>query len=375
MDIIKFNSWAFSRAQLMEAEIVNGITSKMWVERYLESGEFTFVAPLSSGLKETLPIGSIISHVNTPELMIVENHEIKKDAGSESQITISGRGFETFFENRFVGSNGWGNPWTTVTDWAWAADYTWNQAKGLLDYYTGVGAFLVDTGDEVNFIKILTSVAGPGTSQERAFKVGSTVYANLLEFLAIDNLGMRVGRPGPWSPLYGGPDALSAWFLIHRGLDKTASVIFSHETGEIKDADYLWSSKNLLTTAIVRSTWLIVRVPTFDTNVWTSRRMRYVEALDVDESYTATPTGADLTKVTNALYWRGKMELENNKGVSIIKVDVAKDNNFKYRTDFNTGDIITVNGEYNASTPMRVSEYVEIEDSNGESGYPTLITV
>ncbi len=38
---------------------------------------------------------------------------------------------------------------------------------------------------------------------------------------------------------------------------------------------------------------------------------------------------------------------------------------------YDVGDIITVDGEYNATTTMRISEYVEIEDETGDSGYPT----
>jgi hypothetical protein len=59
--------------------------------------------------------------------------------------------------------------------------------------------------------------------------------------------------------------------------------------------------------------------------------------------------------------------------VAISNVKIAPNSqNYNYRTDYNVGDIVGVDGEYNTSTTMRVIEYVEIEDENGESGYPTL---
>jgi hypothetical protein len=57
----------------------------------------------------------------------------------------------------------------------------------------------------------------------------------------------------------------------------------------------------------------------------------------------------------------------------LTKAEVSKDTNQgAYRTDFNVGDIITVHGDYNETSVMRISEYVEIEDENGRTGYPTL---
>jgi hypothetical protein len=44
----------------------------------------------------------------------------------------------------------------------------------------------------------------------------------------------------------------------------------------------------------------------------------------------------------------------------------------RYRADYNIGDIVYVIGNYDIAQKMRVTEYAEIEDENGEVGYPTL---
>ena len=60
---------------LEQGQVINGYTSATWTERYSELGEFEIQTQLSSGLREFLPIGTLISHSNTLDVMIVENHE------------------------------------------------------------------------------------------------------------------------------------------------------------------------------------------------------------------------------------------------------------------------------------------------------------
>ncbi len=87
------------------AETITGIDSVSWIERYREPGEFEINGRLSSGLKTFLPLQSLISHVNTMEIMIVENREITEEIDSDPTIKITGRSFETYLQHRIVGQN------------------------------------------------------------------------------------------------------------------------------------------------------------------------------------------------------------------------------------------------------------------------------
>ncbi len=103
------------------------------------------------------------------------------------------------------------------------------------------------------------------------------------------------------------------------------------------------------------------------------RRTMYVDATDIDNAYNTAPTGADLTAVVNAMQQRGIDALTSQNDVALTKTEVSKNTNqLAYRTAFNVGDYITVHGDYNETSIMQISEYVEIEDETGSSGYPTL---
>jgi len=371
MDIFRFLN-PFNLEEFQYGEIINGITSKMWVERYRDAGEFKFVAPVSSGVKELLYIGAFVSHMNTTEIMVVENHEINDDAGKESEVTITGRTWETQFEQRIVGSNKTFPVSATLADFSISADYTWNQAVDLIKRHTDV-TYLIDDNDSFPYTTTLTTVtSGTSVSIARTFKI-DTLYKHVLDLLAIDNLGIKTVRPGLWSPI--SPTSPNVAVVIFEGQDRTNDVVFSWDTGEIVSADYLWSNKKFKNAAFVSGKWVQTVVePTSD--IWHSRRMMYVDASDIDKSYTTAPTGSTKTAIVTAMQQRGLEALNSQNFVVLAKADVAQDfTRAKYRVDFNIGDAISVAGDYNEAAPMRVSEFVETEDATGESGYPTLIPI
>jgi hypothetical protein len=98
-----------------------------------------------------------------------------------------------------------------------------------------------------------------------------------------------------------------------------------------------------------------------------------VDASDIDNQFSAYPQGADLTAVINKLLIRGYEALAQQSNVAITNAKISSSSQtYKYRTDYNVGDIVSVRGDYNTSARMRVIEHVEIEDETGESSYPTL---
>jgi len=364
MDIIRLNN-VTNQMRMDSGEIINDIKSKMWIERYREAGEFTIVAPVNSDVRKKLPIGCFISHTNTPEIMIVENHEIKDSRSSESDVVITGRSFETLLENRVVGSNVASPHSGTLVDIPLAANYTWNQVVSLIHGHMETG--LLNSANVIPYVITASLVPGTatGVSIARAIKRGS-LYSAVMDLLVIDNLGIKSVRPvigvTPNSYIY-----------IHKGVDKSATLMISHDSGEIESADYLWSNKKFKNAVLVTGKWVEVLVYYPTTATGFNRRMMFVSASDIDQDFTVAPTGTDYTNVVNALNQRGMEALASQKNIAITNADVSRDaRRHFYRSDYDLGDLVTVQGDYNEKTIMRITEYVESEDETGASGYPTL---
>ncbi len=370
MDVLKFTNPTHSTL-LEQGELINNLKTKMWIERYRDISDFEFVANADTMMHLILPIGSLISHTESAEVMVVENHEIKEESGKETEIKITGRSFESFLENRIVGSNKfWPNPGVVSDEYMLWAALSWEQAVTLITNHIDITQ-VIDPKDAILNIKVITDVIGTGDFVSRPIKRGD-VYSRLLELMQVDDLGIKTVRPGVRSPL-GFTDPNMA-IVIHRGEDLTQEVAFSYATGEIQSADYLWSNKKLKNAALVIGKWIEIVVK--DASDGYDRRMMLVNAADIDESFVDAPGAGDRVNIVLAMEARGQAVLAAQKEIVLVNTVPTRDSTvYKYREHYGVGDIITVDGQYNKTSSMRISEYVEMEDETGESGYPTLTAI
>lgn len=370
MDIFKFHNPVHAM-RMQGGEIINGIKSKMWIERHTKEGEFSLVVPIDTGILQKLPLGSFISHIDSDDIMIVENYEINSSKDKETEVKISGRSFEVLpLEARVPGANrsypvSDGLPDVYIA----AADPAWQIVSFIENRF--VAGHLVYSDDEIPYIKVYTYAPAVPDADARYLKVGGDGLQVCQDLMTAENLGLQIIRPGAYSRASAvTPDDFTA-MLVHPGSDLRATVVFSYDLGEIESADYFWSIRNKKTLAVVTGKWAGVRVGTGAVNQ--DRRMLHVDAQNIDNLYNVAPTGSALTQIQNGMTRRGLDALKKKQGVNISNVQISKEGTrMKYRKDFIVGDIITVAGEFNTAAPFRVTEYVEIEDENGASGYPTL---
>lgn len=370
MDIFKFKN-PTNPTLLDQGELINGIKSKLWIERYRELGEFDFTSNIDTMMHLQLPIGTLISHTESNEVMVVENHEINEDDEKQTEIKITGRSFESFLENRIVGSNkNWPTEASGSEEYVLSENFTWDQAVTLIKDHIYLSE-LIDPEDAILNVEVITNILDTGELFERVVKRGD-LYSRLVELMTIDDLGIKIIRPGIRSPL--GFDNTNMAMIIHKGQDLSNDITFSHTTGEIKSAEYLWSNKKLKNAALISGRWLETVIKEDSTEY--SRRMMFVDASDLDSSYEEAPTEPDRSDILFAMFVRGIAALVSQKDLVLVKAEPIKNlSTYKYREHYEVGDIITVDGQYNETASMRISEYVEIEDENGESGYPTFSSI
>ena len=361
MDLFKYTPGA-DPTDLIQGQAINGATSIMWTERYREPGEFEIVAPLSSGLLQFLPLGTMISHVNTMEVMIVENQNIKDDDDVDPIVSITGRSLELILEDRIVGSN-LAQTNSLLIPYTIAAMVVAQQVVHLIlehiDHPT-------DSDDKLEHFNAWSGVT-VGTSEPRTLGRIS-VHKAVLDLLSVDNLGIRVVRRQPYD--LNGTDA-DTHFIVHNGIDRSASVIFSRKAGDLEGAEYLWSNRKYFNTAFVVGRYVNTKVHTPGYSGYT-RSMMVVQADDIDGHLDVVPSGAILDSVVAQMQTRGRAALSGQSRINLVRADISEVSKYHYRRDYNIGDIVTVDGNFGEIAPMRVIEYVEIQDENEEKGHPTL---
>lgn len=361
MDLFKFTPGA-DPTDLIQGGAINGATSVMWTERYREPGEFEIVAPLSSGLLQFLPLGTIVSHTNTLEAMMVENHNIKDDEDIDPIVSITGRSLELILEDRIVGSNE-AQTSSLFVPYTLTAQAVALQVSTMINHHIGTP---LDPDDRLPNFGAWTGIS-TGTSENRT--IGRVpVHKACLDLLAVDNLGLQVLRRNPFGK--GGNDN-TTYFIIHNGVDRSATVIFSRKAGDLEGAEYLWSNRKYFNTAFVVGRYVNTKVHTPGYSGYT-RSMMTVQADDIDGHLDVVPSGATLDSVVAQMQTRGRAALASQSRISLVRADISEVSKYHYRQDYNIGDIVTVDGNFGEIAPMRIVEYVEIQDENEEKGHPTL---
>lgn len=369
MDLFKFVN-PTSRSKLEQGELINGLTNVTWIERYRDAGEFEFIGLISSNLRELLPIGTFVSHVETEEVMIVESHEINEKKGTPSEIKITGRSYETFLENRVVGVNRVFPVYGTLPEYILSTAYLPMQIIKLLEDHLISGKVIDENNALQNFnVLSIASIQEP-ISQDISLKRGN-LYTHLLDLLAVEDMGIRSVRPG--NTFYGFP-SINSGLIIHRGTDRSDKVIFSNEKGDIDNADYFWSNKNIKNCALITGRWVDSFVTTGPPGI--DRRIMYIDGTDIDGSWNYEPPASVEVIINYYLITRGLQALAKQNRTVISKVEAGKNlGKYVYGIDFGVGDIVMVDGDYKESSKMRVSEYVRIQDKDGDFGYPTLTVI
>jgi hypothetical protein len=364
MDLFRFRNPA-NPTKMQDGEFILPRTTTTWIERYRDAGEFTVVGDAYSGIRGQMPIGSFISHTDTDEIMMVETHQIKDDGVSDPVVTITGRSIEApILENRVVGSD---IVYPTVgepVDYAINNWNTWDQAKILIENHIIASKIEHDHKSAIPYFRVATAITGskPGTREKRTI-ARESVYGEVIKILDVDKLGIKVKRPRD--------GMIDTTFYIHRGTDLSKTVVFSWAAGDVSNADYLWSNRKLKNAAFVVGKWLQTFVDTSKTGI--DRRVMKVDASDIDQAQETVPSGAARTLLIAAMKIRGQEALAKQNNVTLVSAQVNQNGQRPiFRKQYNVGDVVSVTGEFNTESKMRVTEHVEIEDDNGLLSYPTL---
>ena len=390
MDVVRLDS------SYLPDGLIEGYRSMIWTERYFANGDFQLVTPKIEATRSILPEGSFISLLDSREVMRVETHTIKVSSEGVPELTLEGRTFETFLENR-AALGVYREPWVSYKN------YTTSQ---ILAYY--LWTYLVEsTGQDpsrvggthnsaeaIADLVVTNSATLAETAQQWSLEEGE-VYSKLKDILALGKLGIRGIRPPGTTgdvvtfDVSGGstrgdisetstPDISDMRLDVYNGLDRTRfqsdreSVIFHYDAGHINSPSYLFSIKDWKNLAVVSSSigntlvWPETgTTPPSTPPTGLDRRVLYVDG--------GTQGDTDLGVFTASVIQKGMVELAKHIRKTLFDGAISPDSPYIYGQHYSLGDEVTLIAQYGFEAEMVVAEYVRTEDIDGDRGYPTLI--
>lgn len=422
MDVVRLGLPGTS--DYMPDTMIEGYTSMIWTERYQPGGEFELKTPLIWETLALLPEMTLISHLDTDEVMMVENRVITVNDEGVKELTITGSSLDSFLDHRHVeGKYGKKRRMTqTYTPVGAAAVLIWN----VVDNWAGKDVTREDdfswtTKDKISNVAVSDSVPVSlrGNSRRWWLREGP-LYPQLFEILIRGDMGLRMIRPKSTSMTRVSVatalidrgditrtlvnDVTALRFDVYIGLDRShtqstnTKVGFSVLRGDIDSAEYLYSNKDLKTACEVMSGEGGADVyRSGDSNLeGLSRRVMSYDAGEPEEAKNKPDDpGKNATQNQNDNYeidladWKVRNNiiiaefladaaedalgaLKKQRRVSLFTGDISPLSAYHYKVHYGLGDTVSLYGEFGEVEKMVISEYVRTEDSEGDRGFPGL---
>lgn len=355
---------------------IYGYDTVTWVDRYREAGSIEIVGPMSAGLQDQLPVGTLVSHTDSYGLCMIESHTFELNENNERIFKGFGRSLEAWLTYRVVGEfeadtapNADDGPPVITLQRA----STWFQARDLIRTH--------GLGSEMTYLKCdtLTGIANDlvfvSPAQTEKALQRKDVYSTLLELLKLEDLGVRVlrgrsSRPN-LSTADGPMDAASTYFVIHAGKDRTSEVVFSWQRNDIVDLNYLETNVQNITSVKVVGKYGAVNVTPPGSKTKYGRRTVVVDGSEIDKDWNA---GQPWEPQKQLLIEFGTRVIGNRTGLSLTDAKFGQNNPYAYGVDYNIGDLVLLEGDQGQLELKRVTEHTTVITRDEVTEIPTFTT-
>lgn len=330
---------------LNEIAIIDNYASLIWTKRYYSPGDFELYIPANKDLLTYLQMGNFIKREDDDTVMIIETIQIKTDVENGDYFTITGKSLESIAARRiFIGQAQLSGTIAQVI------------YQALYDNLIVVDLPNMSNRTIRNFII--------GEMCETTETITQQVsYENIADWLEAICRAYGYG----WRIIINSNNKME--FQLYKGCE--TEVVFSDEFDNLITTEYVISKENYKTYASVlgegegldRKRWNVDI--THDEGL--DRFELYVDARDIS-SNNGTISITDYNKL---LKERGYEKLKEHSVTRAFSGEVEPNTTYKYKDDYNLGDIVTVQTSYGISTHPRIVEIIENWDETGYKLVPT----
>lgn len=346
-------------------QVVDKFESLIWTERFKDIGDFELHVHSTLESRSRFFEGVMLAHNESHRVMTVKTVEDKTDDEGRKTLIVKGDSIEDILLDRIAKKNG---PVVLDGTEKWSLTGTpGNIARQIFNEICVLG--LRDVADIIPFIN-----EGPGplpddTISEPTDSITveieiTSVYDAIKQLCDLYGMGFRLVRNYDASELY---------FDIYMGNDRTTAqtvlpaVVFSPDLDNLKNTSSLSTISGYKNIALVISPIgsSVVTAQDIDPSIdGFNRRVLYVEASDITDA----DTGVNQTKRIQ----RGKEALSQHRRFSGFDGEISQISQYKYGVDVNVGDMVEVRNVDGVTNQMQVTEWIFVQDREGQRSYPTL---
>ena len=339
--------------------VLDTFESLIWTDRYREYGDFEIFAFPTSQLINDAKDDFYLYNPASEHTMIIEHHEVTTDIEEGPRFIVTGRSLESLLTRRIV----------------------WNQTTISGSLQNGIKKLITENfiSPEVSERKITNFVFVDSTDPEitklthEQQYTGDIIYDVIVDLCNTYDIGFKITL---------NIDNKRFEFSLYKGKDRSYAqetnpyVIFSPNYENIINSDYTHSIKDYKNVTRIGGEGVGVdrKMTTYGNASGLNRREIFTDARDISSK---TDDGEVLSDqdYLNLLQQRGKENLAEYAVKEGFEGEVEASKMFIYGRDFFLGDCVQVQNEFGMSGTSLVSEIVFSQDKDGESVFPTFLSL
>lgn len=319
--------------------VMENQTSLIWTRKYFEPGSFELYTPITDDNLKWTSRGNLIWMRGSDEAAVIEDRKLE-ESDTKNEITAKGRFLSSYMDRRLI--------------------------KGTVNFRGRVEVAMRQLLSQATPIPRVKLGELQGFEDEVEFQA---TYKNLLEYEK--KLARGAGLGFRFRPDF---NEKAIYFEVYRGVDRTRSqgvnnrVEFSKSNNNLENAIYRENDQLYKNVAYVGgegegSNRTIVIV---GEEAGLNLREVFVDAKDIRKDDNTTE------QYRKALATRGKETLDANIISSSFECNTGADENYKYKINYNLGDIVTIKKEaWGIIEDERITEAKEIYEFGGRRIEPT----
>lgn len=339
--------------------VLDTFESLIWTDRYREYGDFEIFAFPTSQLLNDAKDDFYLYNPASEHTMIIEHHEVTTDIEEGPRFIVTGRSLESLLTRRIV----------------------WNQTTISGSLQNGIKKLITENfiSPEVSERKITNFVFVDSTDPEitklthEQQYTGDIIYDVIVDLCNTYDIGFKITL---------NIDKKRFEFSLYKGKDRSYAqetnpyVVFSPNYENIINSDYTHSIKDYKNVTRIGGEGVGVdrKMTTYGNASGLFRREIFTDARDISSK---TDDGEVLSDqdYLNLLQQRGKENLAEYAVKEGFEGEVEASKMFIYGRDFFLGDCVQVQNEFGMSGTSLVSEIVFSQDKDGESVFPTFLSL
>lgn len=336
--------------------VLDVFISFIWTDRYYEYGDFELYTRVSTDILSKIQSEYYLLNKESEHLMIVENIEIETDLEDGHTVKITGRSLESILDRRIVWSSTIisGNIQDCIKKLLNDSIISPSISERKIDN------FIFDTS---NNSKITNTII-----EETEYN-GDNLYEIISGLCSANDIGFKVvlNKSNQFVfSLYVGED---------RSYEQTKNpyVTFSPEFDNLINSNYVESIQDYKNVTLVvgeKDDNDVLKTASTGNVSGLSRRELYTEATDINQKQEDDTTLTD-EEYKNLLIQRGNEALLKHKISVTFDGEFDATQMYTYNEDFFMGDVVQVANEYGIESKARIIEFIQSQDTNGYSMYPT----